>query len=76
MRSFNSDADFSIHKTQYTILKVYDALGKEVETLVNEQLNAGTYEAVWSAEKFSSGIYYYKLSSDKFTITHKMVLQK
>jgi len=68
--------NFSIPKTHYTILTIYDALGKEVETLVNKLLNAGTYETVWTAEKFSSGIYYFKLTSDKFTSTHKMVLLK
>ena len=37
-------------------------LGREIETIVSEQLNAGTYEADWSADKFASGVYYYKLT--------------
>ena len=51
-------------------------LGSEIETLVNEQLNAGTYEADWSADKFSSGIYYYKLTTGEFSETRKAVLIK
>jgi len=57
-------------------LIIYDALGREVETLINEQLNAGTYEADWNAEKYSSGIYYYKLFTDGFGETKKMILIK
>lgn len=51
-------------------------LGREIETIVNEQLNAGTYEVDWSADKFSSGVYYYKLEASDFTETKKMILIK
>jgi len=44
--------------------------------LVNEQLNSGTYEAEWNAEKFSSGIYYYKLLAGDYSEVKKMVLMK
>lgn len=67
---------FALPNTGFAKLVVYDALGKVVETLVNEQLNAGTYEAVWSGEKYSTGVYYYKLISGEISLTNKMVLIK
>ncbi len=67
---------FSIPTTQNISIKVYDELGKEVDILVNEQLNPGKYEAVWSANRFSSGIYYYKLTAGNFSQTNKMILLK
>ncbi len=67
---------FALPKSSFAILVVYDLLGREMETLVSEQLNAGTYEADWNADKFSSGIYYYKLVAGDFVETKKMVLIK
>ncbi len=67
---------FALPKSSIAKLVVYDMLGREVETIVNEQLNAGTYEADWSADKFSSGIYYYKLVAGDYTETKKMILMK
>lgn len=67
---------FALPKSSFAKLVVYDALGRELETLVSEQLNAGTYEADWSADKFSSGVYFYKLVAGEFTETKKMVLIK
>jgi hypothetical protein len=55
---------------------IYDILGREIETIVNEQLQPGTYEVEWDASNFSSGIYYYKLIAGSFTATRKMVLVK
>jgi hypothetical protein len=57
-------------------LKVYDILGKEIATLVNEQLNPGTYEVTFDASQYSSGIYFYKLSSGEFVKTKRMILLK
>jgi hypothetical protein len=58
------------------LLKIYDALGREIEILVNEELNPGTYEVEWNAEKYSSGIYFYRLTSGDFSQTRKLVLVK
>ena len=58
------------------ILKVYDILGKEIETLVNEKLNAGTYEVTFDASKYPSGVYFYRLTTDDFSETKKMLLTK
>lgn len=57
-------------------LVIYDILGKEVALLVNEKQNAGTYEAEWDASNYPSGVYFYKLISDKIYITKKLVLLK
>ncbi len=57
-------------------LKIYDVLGKEAATLVNEHLKPGVYEADWNAENFPSGVYFYKLESGSFTETKKMLLIK
>ena len=58
----------------FVSLKVYDSLGKEVSTLLNEQKHAGSYSINFDATNLTSGIYYYKLSSGNFTQTKKMVL--
>src|ERR1043165_5508218 len=57
-----------------TFLSMYDVLGKEVATLVNEQLKPGVYEVEWNAANYPSGVYFYKLSAGDFTETRKMVL--
>ena len=57
-------------------LAVYDALGREIQTLVNQSLSPGTYEIEWNAENFPSGVYFYSLSYSNFTQTKKMVLLK
>ncbi|MBC8484861.1 MAG: T9SS type A sorting domain-containing protein [Bacteroidetes bacterium] len=67
---------FDIHKTSYTKLIIYDILGKEVATLVNEKLNAGSYEVDWNGSGYPSGVYFYKLSTDEFAIVKKMILVK
>lgn len=67
---------FSIPVNSLVLLKVYNNMGKEVETLLNENLNASTYEVEWNAENQSSGIYYYKIHSGNFTEVKKMILIK
>ena len=57
-------------------LKVYDVLGKEIETLVNENLKPGTYEVKFDGSKLSSGIYFYTLAAGEYNETKKMVLIK
>ena len=57
-------------------LRIYDITGKQVATLVNEKLAPGTYSVTWNAANFATGVYFYKLSSDTYTSTKKMVLIK
>lgn len=62
--------------TNYVKLAVYDLTGREIKTLVNENQQAGKYEVDFSAERLASGVYFYKLQTDNFTETKKMVLLK
>ena len=57
-------------------LKVYDVKGREVQTLVNERLRAGTYEAKFDGSGLNSGVYYYKLVAGDISETKKMLLLK
>jgi hypothetical protein len=55
-------------------LKVFDVLGNEVATLVNEEKPAGNYEVEFNASQLSSGVYFYKLQAAPFLETRKMIL--
>jgi photosystem II stability/assembly factor-like uncharacterized protein len=57
-------------------LTVYDALGREVETLVNEALQPGTYEVTFNGSRYNSGVYFYSLVTDGFTEAKRMLLIK
>jgi photosystem II stability/assembly factor-like uncharacterized protein len=67
---------FGLPKAGTVNLSIFDASGKVVEELVNQQMNAGTFEVTWSASQYSSGIYFYKLESEGFAETKKMILVK
>ena len=58
------------------LLKVYDALGKEVKTLVNENMNPGRYKVDFDGSGLASGIYFYKLETGGFAETKSMILLK
>jgi hypothetical protein len=57
-------------------LKVYDVMGREVQTLVNETLKPGTYEVTFDGSALTSGVYFYKLQCGDFVQTNRMVLIK
>jgi hypothetical protein len=57
-------------------LKIFDILGKEIETLVNENLKPGTYEVKFDGSKLASGIYFYTLTAGEFKGTKKLILLK
>jgi hypothetical protein len=59
-----------------TQLIIYDILGREITTLVNEQLNPGIYKVEWDGSNYPSGVYFYKLITNEFSETKKMVLIK
>ncbi|MFH1042242.1 MAG: T9SS type A sorting domain-containing protein [bacterium] len=67
---------FSLPEKEFVTLKIYDVLGKEITTLVNEELNAGSYKNDWNATNLSSGIYFYRLQAGKFSETKKLMLVK
>jgi hypothetical protein len=58
------------------VLKVFDLLGKEVATLVNEQLAPGMYEVEWNVSNFASGVYYYRIEAGDYQETKKMIMLK
>jgi hypothetical protein len=60
----------------FVSLNIYDILGREVESLVNEELKAGSYKVNFNADRLSSGVYYYKLATGDFSKTKRMVVVK
>lgn len=79
---FNPVTNFEFRIADFGLVNItiYDALGRVVETLVNSELKPGTYKAEWPAaggsSKFTSGVYFYKLTAGNFTETKKMILLK
>jgi hypothetical protein len=67
---------FTIVNSQLTILKVYDVLGREVATLVNEVKQPGAYAVQWDASGVASGVYFYRLQAGGFVQTKKLLLLK
>jgi len=67
---------YSIGSQQLAVLKVYDVLGREVATLVNEIRQPGNYEVEFNASKLSSGIYFYTLRAGDFKQVRKMIIMK
>jgi hypothetical protein len=72
---------FQIPENSFVVLKIYDILGREVTTLVNEKLKTGTYIIPFSINQFSdnqlsSGVYFYKLTTDNFSDVKRMLLIK
>ena len=68
--------DFAIPKQGLVTLKIYDVLGREVTTLLNEVRSPGSYSIDFDASRLSSGTYFYKLSAGNFIETKKMLLIK
>jgi len=68
--------NFEIPKAEFVTLKVYDVLGKEVTTIINGIMQAGKHQTVFDASKLSSGIYFYKLTTNNFSDVKKMMLIK
>ncbi len=67
---------FEIPKSGLGKILVYDLLGKEITQLVNQQMQAGSYNADWDASNYPSGVYFYKLETVDFKETKRMVLIK
>jgi len=67
---------YALPKSGLVTLRVYDILGKEVATLVNEVKNAGNYSIDFNASNFTNGVYFYKLETNGFADVKRMVLLK
>jgi hypothetical protein len=72
----STSIQYAISNRQFVTLKVYDVLGKEVATLVNEEKPAGNYNIEFYGSNLASGIYYYQLRAGEFVEVKKMILLK
>lgn len=71
-----TNIEFQVSELRLAQLKIYDILGKEIETLINENLKPGSYSIVWNSHNQPSGVYFYKLSAGDITETRKMIIIK
>jgi photosystem II stability/assembly factor-like uncharacterized protein len=67
---------YTIPKNTFVKLVVLDILGRKVETLINEKMNPGVYEVNWNASNYPSGVYFYRLDTEIFSDTKKLILLK
>ncbi len=67
---------YNLSTSGHVTLKVYDILGREVKTLVNEDESAGYHNAVFDANRLASGVYFYRLTAPGIVVTKKMVVTK
>jgi hypothetical protein len=65
---------YSIPQMGFVTIKVFDVLGNEIATLVNEQKAVGDYKINFNANKYASGVYFYQLKTHNIVLTKKMVL--
>jgi hypothetical protein len=68
--------EFTIPTTSFVQIKVFNIIGQEVATLVNEQVKPGRYSATFDATRFASGVYLYRIDAGQFVTTKKMLLVK
>ena len=71
-----TEINYSISKSGIVKIKVYDLLGKEVTTLVNEYKPTGSYHVQFNASKLVSGVYFYRMESGAYSETKKLILLK
>ena len=74
LSSFN--ISFQLPVSSYATLKVYNVVGQEVATLVDEKLAAGNYQATFDASKLGSGVYMYRLIAGSFSKSMKLMIVK
>jgi hypothetical protein len=74
--NLSTSIQYAIDNRQFVQLRIYDILGNEVATLVNEYKPAGMYNLQFTMNNLASGIYFYKLQAGSFVETKKMMLLK
>ena len=67
---------FSLPKTDFVTLDIYNPLGQLISTLVADKLNAGNHSYKWDASSMASGVYYYRLQAGEYVDTKKLVFLK
>jgi hypothetical protein len=68
--------EFSLPRSEHITLKIFNALGQEIETLASQRLPKGNFKYEWNAEGLASGIYYYRLQAGSFVQVRRLVLSK
>jgi immune inhibitor A len=68
--------EFSLPQSSFATLKIYDALGKEIATLIAAKLNAGPHQVEWAPNNLPSGVYFYRLEAESFAQTKKLIMLK
>jgi hypothetical protein len=71
-----TNINFQLPADNFTTMIIYDIAGRVVETLVNNNLQAGTYQVSWNGSKYSSGVYFYRLTSGEFSDIKSLILLK
>lgn len=66
--------EFSLPVRSHVVLRIFNILGEEIEVLVNGELEVGEHLINWEAKNLPSGIYFYRLITDNFNTTRKMIL--
>ena len=69
-----TNISYSLEENSNVILKVFNILGQEIQTLVNKTQVAGDYEISWNSDDLPSGLYVYRLQAGQFVETRKMIL--
>jgi len=72
----STSISFNLSSRSLVTLKVFDLLGKEVETIISKELSAGYYSQKWNASGIPSGVYFYQLQTQNYSITKKLILLK
>ncbi len=67
---------YELPKSSFVRLSIYDIIGRLVNTIVNEQKNAGSYTVKWNADNISSGIYFYRIDAGEFSSVKKCLVVK
>jgi hypothetical protein len=70
----NTTIKYYVPGNSFVTIKIYDVLGNELKTLINDEKSAGYYKIDFDASQFSSGIYIYELKSNEFVASKKMLL--
>lgn len=71
-----TNISFALPHESFVNLSVYDTMGRQVATLVNEMRDAGSYQVAWNAQNFASGVYFYTLKAGSNVLSNKMLLVK
>ena len=71
-----TNIEFEIYKSGFTVIKIYNIIGKEINSLVNEYLRSGKYNLNFNTSGLTNGVYFYRLVVNDFIETKKMILIK